>query len=89
MLQPGSKTSLVRLMIATVGGVSLVSSVNKSEQPSADLADQAFRLMEEAQTLLDRAGLTQAAAHLDHALACIPDRSGIFPRKRQNPPPTF
>jgi hypothetical protein len=75
-------------MIA-VGDVRFVSSANKSEQSSADLADEAFRLMEEAQVLLDRAGLTQAAAHLDHALACIPDRSGIFPRKRKNPPPAF
>lgn len=45
--------------------------------------------MERAQLLLDQAGLTQAAIYLDHALALVPDGSGIFPRKRTNPEPTF
>jgi hypothetical protein len=67
----------------------LVSNATNSEPSGAQLAGEAFELMERAQLLLDRAGLTQAAAHLDHALASIPDASGAFPRRRKNPPPTF
>jgi hypothetical protein len=67
----------------------LVSNATENKLSGTQLADEAFELMERAQLLLDQAGLTQAAAHLDHALASIPDASGIFPRKRKNPPPTF
>jgi hypothetical protein len=66
----------------------LVSNAIKSDQTANELADEAFRLMEQAQLLLDRAGLTQAAAHLDYALGSIPDASGN-PRMRNNPPLTL
>jgi hypothetical protein len=67
----------------------LVSNAAPSTPANTLLADEAFILMERAQLLLDHAGLTQAAIYLDHALALIPDGSGIFPRKRTSPPLTF
>lgn len=62
-----------------------MSSAAPSTQANILLADEAFILMERAQLLLDKAGLTQPAIYLDHALALVPDGSGIFPRDRTNP----
>jgi hypothetical protein len=67
----------------------LVNNAAPSEPANMQLADEAFVLMERAQMLLDQAGLTQAAVYLDHALALIPDATGIVPRTRTNPAPTF
>lgn len=66
-----------------------MSNASPSTPANVLLADEAFILMERAQLLLDQAGLTQAAIYLDQALALVPDRSGIFPRNRTNPEPTF
>lgn len=50
---------------------------------SGELCDRAADLMEDALELLDAAGATQAAAHLDHALYAIPaSRQGIARERR-------
>jgi hypothetical protein len=66
-----------------------LSKGSKQDSETEQLCDEAFELMERAQTLLDQAGMMQAAAHLDHAISCIPDATGIFPRRRKNTPPEF
>lgn len=80
---------ILRQIDSQRGLIDLVSNAAPSTPANVLLADEAFILMERAQLLLDQAGLTQAAIYLDHALALVPDGSGIFPRKRTNPEPTF
>lgn len=50
------------------------------------LSDEAFVLMERALELLDRAGLHDAARHLDHAVCLVPDLDGNMPRVRLTQP---
>lgn len=68
-----------------------ITVTNASKQPVSidELNAKAFMLMESAQLLLDQAGNTLAAAHLDQALASILDVCGVSPRQRTNPPPTI
>jgi hypothetical protein len=57
-------------------------STNIGTREKAVLCDEAFELMERALTLLDQAGQTRAAIHLDHAIAIIADDGVAVPRAR-------
>jgi hypothetical protein len=59
-----------------------VSTTTVSQREKAEAVEEAFKLMERALGLLDKAGQTMAANHLDHAISVIADDGVNMPRVR-------
>jgi hypothetical protein len=67
-----------------------IGAALKLPNPNSALWDEAFVLMERALEILDRAGLQEAAMHLDHAICLVPDLEGKVPRTaRLTQPPSL